>query len=150
MSLSTGLIAPNFSLEDTQRQRHQLADFAGKWVLLYFYPKDGTPGCTKEACGFRDAFSELRQYITVIGISGDSVQSHQQFAINHQLPFLLLADPDKKVIHDYQIGGAIFPRRVSFLINPAGQIAKIYDKVNVNTHAQQILKDVQRLQQTSD
>lgn len=149
MTLSIGSVAPNFSLEDSNGVVHSLSEYSGKWLLLYFYPKDDTPGCTKEACQFRDSFSELDKAVKVVGVSSDSVESHKRFAEKYHLPFTLLADTDREVIHAYQVDGTFFPKRTSFLINPAGKIAKIYDKVNVHSHADQILKDVQRVQQTA-
>ncbi len=149
MSLTIGSLAPDFTLPDFENKLHSLAEFKGGWVLLYFYPKDDTPGCTKEACSFRDDYSELSQAVTIVGVSADSVESHQAFKEKYHLPFLLLSDVQKEVIHLYQVDGSLFPKRTSFLINPAGQVAKVYDKVNVNTHSEQILRDVQGLKAES-
>ena len=117
-------------------------DFSGHWTLVYFYPKDFTPGCTTEACSLRDNFAELQKKVTVIGVSADSADSHAKFKAKYQLPFELIADPDKKIIQAYGVDGLIFPKRTSFLINPQGKIAKIYEKVNPSTHAAQILTDL--------
>lgn len=115
-------------------------------MLLYFYPKDDTPGCTKEACGFRDAFGDLRQTVQVIGVSKDSQQSHSRFAQKYQLPFPLLADTDQMIIGAYGADGEAFPKRTSFLINPQGAVAKIYEKIDCQAHAGEILGDVRRMQ----
>jgi len=146
MSLNTGSLAPDFQLPDFDGTLHTLSDFKGKWVLLYFYPKDNTPGCTKEACSFRDSYVDLQKFVTIIGVSADSVESHLRFKEKYRLPFLLLSDEKKEAIHDYQVDGSFFPKRTSFLINPSSKIVKVYDKVNVNIHTEQILRDVQGLE----
>jgi len=146
MSLSTGVQAPDFELMGVDLIKHSLSEYRGKWVLLYFYPKDDTPGCTKEACNFRDSFDELNEVITILGVSTDDIDSHRKFKEKYNLPFMILSDPEKQVIHLYQADGTLFPKRTSFLINPEGIIAKVYDKVNVNTHASQILRDIKGLQ----
>lgn len=145
MKLAINSVAPAFSAPDQFGKTHTLAQHQGSWVLLYFYPKDDSPGCTAEACGFRDSLSELRKHVIVLGVSSDSIASHQQFAQKYHLQYPLLADPEKKVISDYGANGLIFNKRVSFLISPDGIIAKIYDKVNVNTHANEILQAVKHL-----
>ncbi len=145
MSLQLNSKAPDFQLEDTEHKMFKLSDLLGQWVLLYFYPKDETPGCTAEACSFRDSFAELKKYLTIIGISADSVKSHQSFKEHHQLPFVLLADPEKTALTAYEVNGLIFPKRSSFLINPEGSIIKIYDRVNLTNHVAQILQDIKEL-----
>jgi peroxiredoxin Q/BCP len=145
MKLTVNSKAPTFSAPDQYNKLHSLEAYAGKWLLLYFYPKDDTPGCTAEACGFRDAMSDLLQHITVLGVSADSVASHAQFAQKYHLNFPILADPEKKIHNAYGTNGLIANKRVSFLITPDGIIAKIYDKVNVNTHANDILLAVKHL-----
>jgi len=145
MNLTTNSPAPDFSAPDQEGKTHTLAEYAGKWVLLYFYPKDDTPGCTIEACNFRDAMTELQEDVVVLGVSADDTVSHQNFAQKYSLNFPLLADPEKNILTAYGANGIIFNKRVSFLINPQGIIAKIYDKVNVKKHAQEILKDVKNL-----
>lgn len=146
--------APNFKLKDQNGNEHSLADYLKSWVLLYFYPKDDTPGCTKEACEIRDSFSEYETAgITVLGVSVDSVESHKKFEKKYSLPFTLLADEDKKVVKMYGVWrqknsfgikkmGTV---RTSFLINPEGKIAKIYESVKPELHAEQVLKDVATL-----
>lgn len=135
-------LAPNFSAPDQDNQIHQLSDYKGKYLVLYFYPKDDTPGCTKEACSMRDNIQELKNKAEVVGVSADTIESHQKFVEKYGLPFTLLADPEKKIIDAYGADGLIFKKRVTFLINPEGKIVKIYDKVDVNKHAEQILKDL--------
>jgi peroxiredoxin Q/BCP len=142
VKLFIGALAPDFLAHDQNMQEHSLARYQGKYLLLYFYPKDDTPGCTVEACAFRDNMVELQKKIVVLGISPDTIVSHQRFALKNNLPFPLLADPDKHMIQAYGANGVGFPKRVSFLINPEGRVVKIYEKVNVKTHANEILKDV--------
>lgn len=116
--------------------------FSGQWTLIYFYPKDFTPGCTVEACSFRDNYPKLSSKITILGVSSDSETSHQQFSAKYRLPFRLLSDPDKHLIKAYGADGLLFPKRTSFLINPQGVIHKIYPRVNPTTHAADILADL--------
>jgi peroxiredoxin Q/BCP len=149
-----GTKAPSFSLTDQDGQKHSLTQYLGKWVLVYFYPKDDTPGCTKQACMLRDAdedFSKLKA--VVLGISADGVKSHKKFVEKYGLPFPLLADEDKKVVNAYGVWGrkkmmgreydGIF--RTSFLVSPEGKITKIYEKVKAETHAQTVLADLKEL-----
>jgi peroxiredoxin Q/BCP len=154
MILKVGQPAPNFNLPDQNNNFHKLTDYQGKWLLLYFYPKDDTPGCVKEACGMRDnmeTFSKLKA--KVVGVNVDSVQSHDKFVHKYQLPFTLLADEEKKIVNDYgvwekkKILGKEFEgiARTSFLINPEGRIAKIYEKVNPLIHTKEVIKDLDNL-----
>jgi peroxiredoxin Q/BCP len=148
--LKVGSMAPDFSLPDQTGSIVSLADYLGKWVLLYFYPKDNTPGCTTEACGIRDAWQDFKAAgITVVGVSGDSVKRHQKFIAEFHLPFTLLSDKDRAVIGKY---GALGEKtmygkkymgilRVSYLLDPSGKIRAAYPKVDPATHAEQILKD---------
>ncbi len=154
MALTVGLKAPDFSLPDQAGKEHTLADYAGKWVLLYFYPKDDTSGCTKEACTIRDNWSAfIKAGIVVLGVSADSAKSHDKFAAKYQLPFTLLADEDKKVITAYGVWQKkkLYGReymgivRWSFLIAPDGKIAKIYEGVKPAEHAAEVLADVQEM-----
>jgi len=145
MNIQINEIAPFFLSLDQHGQKHQLSDYQGQWLVLYFYPKDNTPGCTKEACSFRDSLGELKKQAQILGVSGDSQESHLKFSEKFSLNFPLLSDPDKQIIQAYQADGVILPKRVTFLINPQGKIAKIYQKVNVNEHANQILKDLKDL-----
>lgn len=145
MSIKEGQQAPDFAALDQNGKQHRLADYKGKWVLIYFYPKDDTPGCTKEACNFRDEFSELKGKVEVLGVSHDRVESHAKFAAKHRLPFTLLSDPQKKIIEAYEAKGFFFTKRISYLINPAGKIAKIYSSVKPAKHAHEVLLDYNKL-----
>src|SRR3989304_6554179 len=144
--------ASNFSLPDQDGTIHELSDYSGKWVVLYFYPKDDTPGCTKEACSFRDASQEFRDRgVVVLGVSKDSVASHKKFSEKYHLNFPILSDEDKRVIKAYKAWGmkkfmgkefeGII--RTTYLINPEGKIPKIYPKVNPLIHAGEVLKDIE-------
>ena len=125
---------------------HSLAQYHGKWVLIYFYPKDDTAGCTKEACMLRDAFPHYKdKEIVILGISKDSSESHASFSTKYELPFTLLADNNQKVITAYGAKGGLFTKRISYLIAPDGTIAKAYGKVDPATHADEVLKDVEAL-----
>jgi len=140
--------AIDFLAIDQNNQEHKLTDYRGNWVLLYFYPKDNTPGCTKEACAIRDVFSEFKKAnVIVLGVSKDSVNSHQKFAQKYQLPFILLVDKDKEISKQYQADGLF--KRISYLINPQGYIAKIYPKVKPEEHAHEVLNDLAILSQNS-
>lgn len=142
--------APNFSLPDQDGVIRTLSDYKGSWVLVYFYPKDDTPGCTKEACGFRDLSEEYKKNnITILGISKDSIASHKKFAEKYHLSFPLLSDETKDVIKAYgawgekKFMGRVFDgvKRVSFLINPDQMIQKEYLKVDVFNHSKEIVQD---------
>jgi peroxiredoxin Q/BCP len=142
--LKAGIKAPNFSAPDQNGVIHSLADYKNKWILLYFYPRDNTPGCTKEACSLRDHYPQFASdNVEVIGVSTNSVDSHNNFATKFNLPFTLLADTDKKIVKDYEANGLL--RRISYLINPEGVIVKAYDKVKVEEHAGEVLNDLAAL-----
>lgn len=152
--MTIGQNAPTFSLLDQNSIPHTLTDYRGQWVLLYFYPKDDTPGCTKEACGFRDSFSQFKKNNAVIlGVSPDSVKSHDKFQAKYDLPFPLLSDSEKTVVNLYQVWAPkkfmgrefIGTLRSSFLIDPTGKIAKIYEKVKPDGHATEVLSDIKIL-----
>lgn len=152
--LSPGTKAPNFTAPDQDGNIHSLSNYIGKWVVLYFYPKDDTPGCTKEACNFRDNFRQLQKIgVVILGVSKDSVESHKKFAAKFNLNFPLLSDTDKKIIDTYGVWGVkkIFGhefegiKRTTYLINPKGNIAKIYEKVNPLKHVAQIKSDLEAL-----
>ena len=154
MSLHVGVTAPDFTLADQNGEQHTLSAYQGKLVLIYFYPRDDTPGCTKEACGLRDAFPEFQQLdMPVFGISTDSIKSHSKFATKYDLPFTLLADEAKEVVNLYGVWGLKKFRgkeyegtnRMSFLIDPEGKIAKIYEQVKPDEHAEEVLNDVREL-----
>ena len=148
--------AKSFTLLDQHGAQHTLEQYRGKWVVLYFYPKDDTPGCTTEACSFRDEREAIAEYgnAVILGISTDSVKSHKKFADKYGLTFPLLSDPEHKVIDTY---GAWQPKKLfgrefigtlrrTFIIDPAGNIAKEYPSVDPKSHAAEIIKDLQSLQ----
>lgn len=154
MALTRNDTAPDFTLFDQHNVQHTLSDYRGSWVLLYFYPKDDTPGCTKEACAFRDSFPEFEKLdMPIFGVSTDSVKSHDKFVKKYGLPFTLLADENKQVVQLYDAWGEkkMYGKeyegthRISFLIDPAGKIAKVYEKVKPLVHAEEVLQDVQSL-----
>ncbi len=146
--LEKGILAPDFCLQDKDQNTVCLSDFKGKKVVLYFYPKDNTPGCTRQACAFADNYERFRQNdIVVIGISKDTVASHQKFAEKYQLPFILLADPELKAIKAYDVWqekkmygkvsmGIV---RSTYVIDEKGNIEKVIPKAKPDTNAQEIL-----------
>jgi peroxiredoxin Q/BCP len=146
--LKEGNKAPDFTAKDRDGNKVKLSDYKGKRVVLYFYPKDDTPGCTKEACSFRDADDVFNSKgIKVFGVSTDDEKSHQKFISKFQLPFDLLADTDKKIVEKYGVWGekSMYGRtymgtlRKTFLIGEDGKIVKIFDKVKVAEHADEVL-----------
>ena len=145
-----GQPAPEFELPDQDGQLHSLEDYRDRWVVLYFYPKDETPGCTTEACEFRDnifAYRELN--VQILGVSLDDVASHKSFAENHGLPFPLLADPEGTSAEAYGVktkfAGMTLAKRQTFIIDPDGNVAKHYEKVKPATHSAEILADLETL-----
>jgi peroxiredoxin Q/BCP len=147
--------APDFSLSDQNGATHRLEDYRGKWLVLYFYPKDDTPGCTTEACNFRDALGDLKKLgAEVVGVSADDVDSHGQFATKHSLNFPLLADAGAEVAKAYgAYGTKNFYGKVSegvmrqtFLIDPNGQIVKAWKRVSVDTHAGEVAQALRAAQ----
>lgn len=143
--LDNGIQAPTFESVDQHGVTHTLEQYRGKWVLLYFYPQDDTVGCTKEACGLRDVYHTLQEKMVVMGVSPDNTESHKKFADKYSLPFILLADIHKDIITAYEAQG-IMTKRISYLINPQGIIAKTYPKVNPSMHAQEIMHDIKHLE----
>ncbi|HUI31100.1 MAG TPA: peroxiredoxin [Candidatus Acidoferrales bacterium] len=149
ITLKEGDTAPDFSLTGNDGEMHKLSDFKGQYVVLYFYPKDETPGCTTEACSFRDNISDITKTGTkVIGVSVQDVASHKDFEKKYGLNFLLLADTDKKVSKDYGVLNETWgmDNRVTFIIDPSGKIAKIYPKVDPDGHAKEVLSELETLQ----
>jgi peroxiredoxin Q/BCP len=147
--LKEGDPAPDFNSKDQNGNPVKLSDYNGKKLVLYFYPKDDTPGCTKEACSFRDADDVFNSKgIKVFGVSTDDEKSHQKFISKFQLPFDLLADTDKSIVESYGVWGEksmygkkyMGTTRKTFLIGEDGKIAKIFDKVNVEQHADEVLE----------
>lgn len=148
--------APDFSLPDQNGKMHNLPDYRGKWVLVYFYPKDDTPGCTKEACSIRDNWPKFEKLdCVVLGISVDSVKSHGKFSDKYKLPFILLADEKKEVVKKYGawqkknfMGKSYMGiKRISYLINPKGIVVKVYNDVKPAEHADEVLTDIKRSSQ---
>jgi peroxiredoxin Q/BCP len=149
-NVAPGQPAPEFRLQDQHGAWHTLAQHRGKWITLYFYPKDDTPGCTKEACAFRDniiAYDKLGAII--LGVSLDDLDSHEAFAEKYSLPFSILADTDKNTAKDYgvytKIIGFEMAKRETFLINPDGIIVKHYAKVSPASHSEEVLANLQQL-----
>lgn len=147
--LKEGNKAPDFKLKDSEGKSVSLKDYRGSDVVLYFYPKDNTSGCTQEACDFRDAFPEFQKLnVAVLGISGDSEKSHAGFASKYELPFILLSDPEKNVIEKYGVWKekSMYGKkymgieRTTFLIDKEGKIKKIFPKVKVTGHVEEIKK----------
>lgn len=151
MKIEIGSLAPDFSLPDQDGKAHSLKEYKGKWLLLYFYPKDNTEGCTKEACMIRDDFMGFKKLdVEIIGVSVDSVKSHKKFAQDYKLPFTLLSDDKKEVVNLYGVWAKkkfmgreyMGTLRTSFLINPEGKIEKIYEKVKPAEHSKEVLEDL--------
>ncbi len=148
--------APNFNLDDQHGKTHTLRDYAGRWIVLYFYPRDDTPGCTTEACNFRDERDSIASISNaeVIGISKDSVKSHKKFADKHSLNFTILSDESLETIKAYNAWGerSMYGKlymgiiRSTFIIDPKGNIVKEYPKVNPKKHAVEIINDLKSLQ----
>lgn len=156
--LEVGKQAPDFTLPDQDGTSHTLQNYRGQWVLVYFYPKDDTPGCTVESCTLRDEFPSFEKLrAKIFGVSADTVHSHKKFAEKYRLPFTLLADPEKNMLEAYGVWGKkkfmgreyVGIKRSSYLINPEGKIVKVYEKVNPITHADQVLADLKENSQVS-
>lgn len=139
--------APNFDLKDHMGQVVRLADLRGQWVVLYFYPKDDTPGCTKEACAFRDAWKSYESAgVAVLGVSNDSAASHREFQKKHTLPFPLVADESGAVAASYGVSKKLFGyERVTFLVGKDGRVAHVWPDVDPGVHARDVLAEVQKL-----
>ena len=148
-SPAVGAKAPAFNLQDQNGDWHSLDDYKGKWLTVYFYPKDDTPGCTTEACNFRDSIFAFKSMgAEVIGISVDDVESHKEFESKYDLPFTLLADPGGKTCDEYGVLRDFklmkLANRETFIIDPEGQIAKHYEEVNPDVHTREVLEDLER------
>ena len=149
-SPAVGSPAPDFRLQDQNGAWHALADYRGQWLAVYFYPKDDTPGCTTEACNFRDNIYAFRAIgAHVVGVSLDDVASHREFADKHRLPFVLLADTEGEMARDYGVLRdwklVQIAARESFIVDPDGVIARHYEDVDPDTHTQQVLADLEKL-----
>ncbi len=152
--MTVGSTAPDFSAPDQSGAMRKLSDYRGKWVVLYFYPKDDTPGCTKEACNFRDNYQALEKMgVVIVGVSKDTVESHKKFSDKYALNFPILSDSDKKIIQLYNAWGKKKflgreydgVKRMTYLIDPLGVIRKIYEKVNPLRHVGEIVNDLKNL-----
>ena len=152
--LEAGEMAPNFRLPDQNGEVHGSKDFKGMWLVIYFYPKDNTPGCTKEACNFRDNHRAIRKLgAEVVGVSVDSVKKHARFVAKFDLPFTLLADEEQKMVNDYGVWGLkkfmgreyMGTNRMTFIVDPKGKIAKVYPKVKAAVHGDEVLGDLKEL-----
>jgi len=147
--LKEGTVAPDFTVRDENGETVRLKDLRGQKVVLYFYPKDDTPGCTKEACSFRDAFAEYKKRkIKVLGVSLDSEAKHKKFIAKYKLPFTLLADTDRSIAEAYGVWGEkkfmgrtyMGVHRTTFLIDEKGKIKKVFEKVKPEDHASEVLE----------
>ncbi len=145
---AVGSEAPGFRLQDQNGEWHELADYRGTWLAIYFYPKDDTPGCTREACNFRDNIYAFRAIgANVVGVSVDDVESHKDFAEKYKLPFILLADTEGEmaqsygVLRDWKL--TKIASRQSFIVDPEGNVAKHYEDVDPDTHTEEVLADLQ-------
>jgi len=154
MAITSGMPAPEFSLQDESGNLFRLTDFRGKTILLYFYPKDDTPGCTKEACNFRDDYSAYQEAgVTILGISPDTAKSHAKFKSKYELPFTLLADPEHQIASKYGVWGRkkFMGReydgilRTTFLIGPDSQILKVFENVKPTDHSAEVLAELERI-----
>ena len=139
--LKVNTIAPDFTLTDTNGILHTLSDYQGQFVILYFYPRDNTPGCTKQACSFRDSFSEIRaQNATILGVSWDSPTKHASFTEKYDLPFTLLSDVKGNLTETYKAAGWFMPKRYTYIIDPKGRIIEVYTKFDISSHSDSILE----------
>lgn len=152
MTIKNPYPAPDFSLSDPEGKTHTLSDWKGKWLVLYFYPKDDTPGCAIEACAMRDARDDLTELgVDVVGVSQDDAASHDKFKAKYNLNFTLLSDPDRKAIEAYGAWGKkMFGKegilRKTFIINPEGQVVKVYGRVTPLGHGEQVIEELKSLQ----
>ena len=152
MMKPTPYAAPDFSLKGSDGENHSLSDYKGQWLVLYFYPKDDTPGCTTEACSLRDARDTIAELgAHVVGVSMDDAASHEKFKAKHLLNFTLLSDPDKVAIEAYGAWGKkMFGKegilRRTFIINPEGMVVKVYGRVTPMGHGEQVVAELRRLQ----
>jgi thioredoxin-dependent peroxiredoxin len=153
--LKIGRKAPAFSLQDQANETHTAKQYIGQWTIIYFYPKDDTPGCTKEACAIADVYKDFKRLkVAVLGVSKDTPRSHKKFALKYNLPFTLLSDPTMEMMDRYgafvekqMYGKAVRgTNRISYLVDKTGKIAKVYPDVDPSNHALELLKDIKILQ----
>ncbi|MDG7045027.1 MAG: peroxiredoxin [Nitrososphaerota archaeon] len=144
--LNIGDAAPDFKAKDQNGKEVSLGEYKGKPVVLYFYPKDNTPGCTKEACSFRDDMSSYKDAgVAVLGVSADGVDSHRNFTEKYGLNFTLVSDKDKSIINAYGVGGLLFTKRTTFIINADSKIAYVFPSVSPAGHAKEVLGKLREL-----
>ncbi|MDG7041368.1 MAG: peroxiredoxin [Nitrososphaerota archaeon] len=144
--LSVGDVAPDFKAKDQNGKEVSLGEYKGKPVVLYFYPKDNTPGCTKEACSFRDDMGSYKDAeVAVLGVSADGVDSHRNFTEKYGLNFTLVSDKDKSIINTYGVGGLLFTKRTTFIIDGDGKIAYVFPSVSPEGHAKEVLEKLREL-----
>ena len=144
--LKVDTIAPDFTLTDAAGIFHTLSDYKGQYIILYFYPKDNTPGCTEEACNFRDNFSQIRaQNATILGVSWDTSVKHASFSEKYSLPFTLLSDIKGDVTEAYKAAGWFTPKRYTYIIDPLGVIVKTYTKFDISAHSEEIIAFIQSI-----
>ncbi|AWR95587.1 peroxiredoxin [Acidianus brierleyi] len=148
MKLKVGDKAPDFEAEDDEGKRVKLSDFLGKYVVLYFYPKDDTPGCRTEALSFKEKWDELTKMgVVVLGVSGDDINSHKKFKEKYGLPFKLLSDPDNKIRELYGAKGLLIPPRITFVIDKEGKITHIYSsQMNASNHVKEAMNAIMKLE----
>jgi len=148
--LKINIYAPDFTLSDAHEIQHSLSDYHGQFVILYFYPKDNTLGCTKEACSFRDSFSEIRELnATILGVSWDSSKNHASFTEKYSLPFTLLSDIKGKVSKVYDAAGWFMPKRYTYIIDPNGKIVNVYTKFDISTHSAEIISFIKSISKSN-
>ena len=144
--LKVDTVAPDFTLTDAAGIAHTLSDYKGQYVILYFYPKDNTPGCTEEACNFRDNFPQIRaQNATILGVSWDTSKKHASFSEKYSLPFTLLSDIKGDVTESYKAAGWFTPKRYTYIIDPLGVIVKTYTKFDISAHSEEIITFIQSI-----
>lgn len=149
MALKVGDLVPNFKAKTQSGEKFEMSNYIGKPIVIYFYPKDNTPGCTTQACGFRDLYQDFQDLgAEVIGISGDSEESHDKFAQKYKLPFILLSDKMKKIRNIFGVPTHFFglmPGRVTYIVDKEGKIVSIFDSVKASVHIAHALKIIQKM-----
>lgn len=149
MAISKGDIVPNFKAKTQSGEKFELSNYKGKPLVIYFYPKDNTPGCTTQACSFRDQYQDFQDLgAEVIGVSGDSEDSHDKFAQKHKLPFILLSDGNKKIRNIFGVPTHFFgllPGRVTYIIDKEGKVVSIFNSIKANVHIEHALEMVQKM-----
>lgn len=149
MAITKGVVVPNFKAKTQSGDSFELSDYLGKPLVIYFYPKDNTPGCTTQACSFRDQYQDFQDLgAEVIGISGDSEASHDEFAQKHKLPFILLSDRTKKIRKLFGVPTHFFglmPGRVTYIIDKQGKVVSVFDSIKANVHIEHALKMIKKM-----